>query len=38
MREVSKEEIGSHARLNFNTKSNTLDNIKFALGEGSVFM
>ena len=37
-REEIGEEIGSHARLNFNTKSNTLDNIKFALGEGSVFM
>jgi len=33
-REERGEEAGSH----FNAKPNTLDTIKFALGEGSVFM
>jgi len=32
------KEAGSYARLGFNAKSNTLDTIKFALGEDSVFM
>jgi hypothetical protein len=38
-REEREEETGSRARLGFNMKSNTLDTIiKFALGEGSIFM
>ena len=37
-REKRGEETGSHARLAFNTKSNTLETSKFALGECSVFI
>ena len=33
-----RERSRSYARLGFNAKSNTLDTIKFALGEDSVFM
>jgi hypothetical protein len=33
-----REETRPHARLGFNTKSNTLDTVKFALGENSVFV
>jgi len=38
VREERGKEAGSYARLGFNAKSNTLDTIKFALGEDSVFM
>ena len=38
MREKREKETVSHARLSFNTKSNTLDTIQFALGEGSVLV
>ena len=38
VREKRGEEIESHARHGFNTKSKTLDTIKFVLGKSSVFM
>jgi len=34
----AREERGEEAGSHFNAKPNTLDTIKFALGEGSVFM
>ena len=38
MREKREKETVSHARLGFNTKSNTLDTANFAFGESIVFI
>ena len=37
-REKREKETVSHARLSFNTKSNTLDTANFAFGESIVFI